>query len=92
MFSERITVVGRVQGVGFRAHVVRAAGAYRVTGSVRNLPAAGVEIIAQHPDGHVLYEGFLRQVAEGPGKVDLLWCQGFKGEVFEAFQIAYGPP
>jgi len=41
------TFHGRVQGVGFRYTTLRLAGRFRVTGSVRNLPAGTVELVAQ---------------------------------------------
>ena len=87
MFSERITVVGGVQGVGFRAHVLRAATALGVKGRVWNLPITGVGILAQHNDCDVLYDRFLRRVVGGPGKVGQLWCEAYEGEVFEDFQV-----
>ena len=43
-------VHGRVQGVGFRFFVVRAARRLDLTGSVRNLPDGGVEVLAQGPE------------------------------------------
>ena len=38
---------GQVQGVGFRYTVKSVAAGFDVTGSVRNLPGAGVELIAE---------------------------------------------
>jgi acylphosphatase len=38
---------GQVQGVGFRYSVKSVAMSFEVTGSVRNLPGGGVELIAE---------------------------------------------
>jgi acylphosphatase len=48
---ERRTVYysGRVQGVGFRYAALSIAGAHNVTGYVRNLPDACVELVAEGP-------------------------------------------
>jgi acylphosphatase len=43
----RVLVSGRVQGVGYRAFVVRFARALGLHGSVRNLPTGQVEVIAE---------------------------------------------
>ncbi|MCS6829459.1 MAG: acylphosphatase [Armatimonadota bacterium] len=40
-------VSGRVQGVGYRAFVVRYARALGLDGSVRNLPSGQVEVVAE---------------------------------------------
>ncbi len=45
----RLIVHGRVQGVGYRAHVARLARAYSVAGHVTNLPDGTVEIEVQGP-------------------------------------------
>lgn len=45
------TVSGRVQGVGYRAFVVRYARALGLRGSVRNLPSGQVEVIAEGEEG-----------------------------------------
>jgi acylphosphatase len=42
---------GQVQGVGFRYSVKSVATGFEVTGSVRNLPGGGVELVAEgHKD------------------------------------------
>ncbi len=38
---------GRVQGVGFRRTTVTLAGAYKISGTVRNLPDGSVELILE---------------------------------------------
>ena len=40
---------GQVQGVGFRYTVRSVATGFEVTGTVRNLPSGGVELIAEGP-------------------------------------------
>ena len=42
---KRLVVKGRVQGVGFRFHVIRLASGYDVTGFVRNQPDGSVEVV-----------------------------------------------
>ena len=55
---------GRVQGVGYRAFVMRRAGECGVHGEVRNTADGGVEVIAEG-DAERL-ESFLAEVQEGP--------------------------
>jgi acylphosphatase len=43
----QVLYVGNVQGVGFRFTVKSLASGFDVTGSVRNLPDGGVELIAE---------------------------------------------
>jgi acylphosphatase len=43
----QIIYSGQVQGVGFRYSVKSVVTGYEVTGSVRNLPGGGVELIAE---------------------------------------------
>jgi acylphosphatase len=57
-------VTGRVQGVGFRFFVNRAAAVEGLHGWVRNLPDGGVEIRAEGE--HDSLERFERQVRQGP--------------------------
>ena len=47
--AERWLVSGRVQGVGFRYHVYRAASRLGLVGDVRNLPDGRVEIRVTGP-------------------------------------------
>jgi acylphosphatase len=46
----RYTVVGRVQGVGYRYFVLHQAEALRVTGFARNRPDGSVEVVAEGSD------------------------------------------
>ena len=43
----RVLYSGQVQGVGFRYSVKSIATGYDVTGTVRNLPGGGVELVAE---------------------------------------------
>jgi acylphosphatase len=47
MIAKHIIFIGRVQGVGFRFTVRRAANRRQLTGFVRNLPNGTVEMLAQ---------------------------------------------
>ncbi len=47
MIAKSIIFTGRVQGVGFRFTVCRAANRRQLTGFVRNLPNGTVEMLAQ---------------------------------------------
>lgn len=58
------TVMGRVQGVGFRWFVVERAMALGVAGWVANRPDGGVECVAE--GARPILEQLLRMLAEGP--------------------------
>ncbi|WP_460705089.1 acylphosphatase [Myceligenerans halotolerans] len=60
----RVTVHGRVQGVGFRAAVVRAARRLPVAGSVRNLPDGSVEAEVEGESDAV--DALVAVLREGP--------------------------
>ncbi|MCH8275018.1 MAG: acylphosphatase [Armatimonadetes bacterium] len=68
MITLSVLVSGRVQGVGFRAFVVRDAIALGVRGEVWNRPDGGVELIAQHEDRAQLDE-LVQRLRAGPGRV-----------------------
>jgi len=53
---------GKVQGVGFRASVLSLAKGYEVTGWVKNLPDARVEVFASGEAGEI--EAFLQGIRE----------------------------
>ena len=59
-----VWVKGRVQGVGFRAHVEYHAGKIGVTGWVRNVGYDTVETIAEGTPAQI--ERFIEIVKEGP--------------------------
>jgi len=60
----KLTVKGRVQGVGFRWFVQREAGRFGVNGYVKNLPNGDVEIEAEGEEKIV--KEFIEQVQKGP--------------------------
>jgi acylphosphatase len=64
MQAVRIVVQGFVQGVGFRAFVVRTARELGVTGWVRNLPEGDVETEAVGAEA--ILEQFVEAVRSGP--------------------------
>ncbi|MFM7232613.1 MAG: acylphosphatase [bacterium] len=64
MASVRVRVSGRVQGVGFRAFVVREASRLALAGEVRNLPDGSVEAHAHGP--RTALEAFVGSLSRGP--------------------------
>jgi acylphosphatase len=60
----RAIVSGRVQGVGFRYFVQKAAGDLDLTGWARNLPDGSVEVEAEGEDDKL--EQFRRKLQLGP--------------------------
>lgn len=75
-------VSGRVQGVGFRWFVQRAAERLGVRGTVRNLPGGGVEVHAE-ADAAAL-DLLIAELNSGPGmsrvdNVDVVWKKTNQG-------------
>ena len=64
MIAKRVVIGGRVQGVGFRAWMVREAQSLGVWGWVRNRPDGTVEAVA-HGDTDAVEE-LLRRCRRGP--------------------------
>jgi len=60
----RLTLRGRVQGVGYRYFVLRTAREFEVAGLVRNLPSGEVEVIAEGKREEI--ERFFEEVKKGP--------------------------
>jgi len=58
----RVLYAGQVQGVGFRYTVKSVATGFDLTGSVRNLPGGGVELIAEGANDEL--EAFRRAIRE----------------------------
>ncbi len=69
----RFFVVGRVQGVGFRAFLMREAAALSLCGWVRNRSDGSVEALAVGSDAAVA--SFLDAAGRGPrmARVDRIW-------------------
>ena len=70
VFSHRLSIYGRVQGVGFRAFVFREAGTLGVDGWVRNRMDGSVEALVWGNDA--IIDALLVRLEEGPrwGDVD----------------------
>ena len=64
MIARRLTIRGRVQGVGYRAWMVEAATVLGVCGWVRNRHDGGVEAFAQGTAGAL--ENLVSQCRRGP--------------------------
>ena len=62
--ARRIVVYGMVQGVGFRHFVRRVGKRLSLTGDVRNLPDATVEIVVEGNAGPM--DEFIQEVKRGP--------------------------
>ena len=60
----RVTVTGRVQGVGFRYATLHEAQQRGLSGWVRNLADGGVEVLAQGPEASV--DGLVAWLGSGP--------------------------
>jgi acylphosphatase len=81
-------ISGRVQGVGFRYHVLDAARRYGVRGDVRNLPDGRVELRASGGE----LEPFLGEVRVGPygARVDQVEVrQLVDAPEFDSFEIRF---
>ena len=64
MHQLELTFHGRVQGVGFRAFVLRHARERGLRGEVRNLPDGGVHVWAEGDEA--VLDQFLEDVRSGP--------------------------
>ncbi len=62
-----ITIIGRVQGVGFRAYGFRIAKELGLNGYVRNTEEGNVEIVVQADPGKVAE--LISRIRKGPGRV-----------------------
>ncbi len=85
--TRRFLVTGRVQGVGFRAFVARAARDLGVSGWVRNRENGGVEAVASaDPDTLASFEAVLRK---GPrlSRVDGVEVEAAAEEACGRFEV-----
>jgi len=85
-----IYIYGRVQGVFFRANMLRVASIYGVNGWVRNLRDGRVEAVLEGSEKAV--KRVIEWAHEGPPlayveKVEVIW-EDYKGE-FDSFRILY---
>lgn len=87
MIARRVTVTGRVQGVGFRFFAERTARELGVTGWVRNLPDGKVESLAQGDEDAVAR--YLERLREGPrlGRVMQVEIEEVATGGFDSFEI-----
>jgi acylphosphatase len=87
MIARRVTVAGRVQGVGFRFFAERAARELGVTGWVRNLPNGKVESLAEGEEDAV--RRYLERLREGPrlGRVTEVLVEEVVIGGFDSFEI-----
>ncbi|MCY3871956.1 MAG: acylphosphatase [Gemmatimonadetes bacterium] len=60
----RVTIRGRVQGVGYRYFTQREGGRFGLVGWVKNLPNGNVEAEAEGDEAHV--DAFLKAIRRGP--------------------------
>jgi acylphosphatase len=83
-------IKGRVQGVGYRAFVVRTAGVFGLDGWVRNLPDRSVEAVFEGDRPSI--EAAIKRLYEGPpaalvSSVDTNWTENPEG--FSNFDVRY---
>jgi len=85
----RVQFSGVVQGVGFRYTTVRMASAFKVTGTVRNLPNGGVELIAEGDETELrrFVDAAKRRMSGYIQGADEVWSEA-EGK-FTSFRIAY---
>lgn len=65
----KITVYGRVQGVGFRYHTRKKAQSLNLTGYVTNKPDHTVEIVADGPDEQL--QALIEWAKTGPDRANV---------------------
>ncbi|MBN2082954.1 acylphosphatase [bacterium] len=89
-----VSIIGRVQGVYYRAHTVSAAKRLGVTGWVQNERDGSVQAVIQHADAGVLSD-LLTLLRDGPpaSRVDEVNVTPLKAnEQFMAFEIRHASP
>lgn len=83
----RVSVFGRVQGVGFRAYVHREAIRRGIRGEVWNSLNGSVEMIVQHEDADKL-SAFVAALSSGPGVVTSVESEPLSAVFLEGFRIS----
>ena len=94
MISSKLTIVGKVQGVGFRAFASAVAEQMGITGTVRNMPNGAVEIFGEFEDEGKM-EKFISRIKAGQGEIEVRQVQISKkkraqARSFNSFTIARG--
>lgn len=88
MRSARFVVRGRVQGVGFRWFVQRAARDHSITGWVSNRPDGTVEVVASgSPEGMAFLETALKVGSRGSNVTSVESTAVEESITAEAFEI-----
>lgn len=90
MACHRLVVSGRVQGVGFRAHVAALARRLGLDGEAWNRPDGSVEI-RLGPASEESLADFLECVRNGPGIVRDVSLSDSAGDVEPGFRIVAAP-
>ncbi|HNQ60525.1 MAG TPA: acylphosphatase [Bacteroidales bacterium] len=90
MTALQITISGRVQGVGFRYYIFRAAQELRIKGIIKNLPDGKVYIEAEGDPQNI--EIFLEKCREGPplAYVTHIHITECLPSGYNDFRVAYG--
>ena len=89
MKARHAIVRGRVQGVGYRFFVERAAREFGIRGWVRNLPDGTVEAVAEGDDDAIA--SFLARLRQGPrgSRVESLAEEDHSVSGFASFEITH---
>lgn len=87
MIARRVTVAGRVQGVGFRFFAERSARELGLKGWVRNMPDGSVESVAEGEDDAI--SRYLDRLRQGPrmGGVERVQVEEISVSGFSSFEI-----
>jgi len=64
LFSVKLKITGRVQGVGYRYYAERVANSMGVTGYVKNLSDGSVEVYAEGEES--VLKNFINSLKKGP--------------------------
>jgi acylphosphatase len=86
----KLTVKGRVQGVGFRWYVCQQAKSFELNGYVKNLHNGDVEIEAEGDDNQV--ENLIKYVRETPGfsrVIDIVIEKKAFVQKYDSFDVSF---